>query len=161
MSAPRKLRLVASLALLCALFLPLSECRKDAGQPPEQRTLAQRVFPRDNERAKYTYGFDLVSRDWGGVITAASFCWPALLLAAALKWPRIGESWITHLLELAACGGSGWWIGLMASLCGSPLYGAYIAFTASGLYACAALQGLFLDLRGLSAPLRLRPAPIR
>jgi hypothetical protein len=159
MSAPRRIRLVASLALLCALFLPLSECRKDAGLPPEQPTFAQRLFPQDNERASYRYAFELVHGDWGGVLTVAAFCWPALLLAAALKWPRFGESWLTHLLELAACGGSAWLISLLAGLFGHPLYGAYIAFTAIGLYACAALWGLIGDLRALWGLLAVRAVP--
>lgn len=147
MSAARRIRLIASFALLCALFLPLSECRKDKSLTPPPFSLTQAVFPRDSAYASYTYPFQILKLDWSSAIWLLIFTWPFAILAVGLKWPRVHEFCFTHLLELTCCIGSSYFIYALAALCGDPLYGFYVAMGSDVAYACVALWAIVGDIR--------------
>jgi hypothetical protein len=149
----RKLRLTAALILLCAIFLPLSECSQGPNHPPTtQKSVAQRLYPQTNAEFSYQYGYRSIGFDLMGLFTALAFGWPlafALLVRRNLR-PR--AKWTFRILELLLCGGSIYWLDILSfhSFGATWLYGTYIGTVAVALFTCLGIVSWFVE-RGVVA----------
>ena len=163
----RKIRLGAAIALFCTLFLPLSRCsRGSVPQPPVAgKSIGQRLFPRSDSQTTYHYAIrDLDfegDRALGSIVNLLAFTWPMLFLLAGRKFRTSRLAWLLCLIELILSGGSIWLLGFFTALDDRLLYGAYIAYSAAGVYGCTALFSLFLVIRAaISRRRNLQQPPI-
>lgn len=150
MSILQRMRLIAAIVLVCAIFLPLSECsrRDDKTFVPSQKTLSQHLLPQDNNDFVYNYVIGVVRpSSWQAALFALiALLWP---LAASLfdkKLARKRFGWLIYILELALCYGTIYWLSLFTAL-GRWLYGAYVVAVATGIFACVTLVLLVLSVR--------------
>jgi len=150
MSILQRIRLIAAIVLVVAIFLPLSECsrRDDKNFVPPQKTLSQQVFPQDNNDFVYWYAIGIVRPStWQGAIFALiALLWPltAFLFDKKLAQKRFG--WLIYVLELALCWGTIYWLSLFTAM-GRWLYGAYVVVVATGIFACATLVLLIFSIQ--------------
>ena len=78
----RKLKLTLAIALLAALFLPLSKCSrggKAAPSAPPPKSFAQQIFPRSDAQTDYDYGFKHLRPSLHGLVSLVAFGWPLVL----------------------------------------------------------------------------------
>ena len=150
MSILQRIRLIAAIVLVCAIFLPLSECsrRDDKNFVPPQKTLSQHLFPQDNNDFVYWYVIGIVRPStWQGAIFALiALLWPLAAFLFDKKLARKRFGWLIYILELALCYGTIYWLSLFTAL-GRWLYGAYVVAVATGLLACVTLVLLILSIR--------------
>lgn len=138
MSTLRKIRVTAAIILLCAIFLPLSECSRHehAQVPPAQKSLFQQLFPQDNDDFVYQYASGVVKfSTWqAGGFALLALLWPfaALILDKKLRGRRF--VWILYLIELLLCAGSVYWLYCFTAM-GRWLYGAYVVCAAMAVLA--------------------------
>ena len=136
----RKLRLTAAIVLVCAIFLPLSECSQGQNHPQTtQKSLAQRVYPQSNTEFSYQYGYRSISFDLMGVFTLLAFAWPVAFALFVRRNLRPRMKWAFRILELLLCAGTIYWLNVISfrSFGATWLYGAYI-----GVIAVAVFTGL-------------------
>jgi hypothetical protein len=145
----RKLRLTGAIVLVCAIFLPLSECSQgeNHSQTAAQKSVAQRLYPQSNADFSYQYGFRSIGFDTMGLFTILAFGWPlafALFVRRNLR-PRI--KWTFRILELLLCAGSIYWLNVLSfhSFGATWLYGAYIGVIAVSVFTCLGVAAWFVD----------------
>jgi hypothetical protein len=152
MSILQKIRLIGAIVLVCAIFLPLSECsrRDDKNLTSPRHTFAQQLFPQSNSDFEYSYAIGAMRfATWqGGVFSFVALLWPllAFLFDKRIAGKRFG--WSIYVLELALCYGTIYWLWIFTVL-GHWLYGAYVVIAATGGFACATLVLLILSIRSL------------
>ena len=144
----RKLRLTAAIVLLCAIFLPLSECSQDENHSrTAQKSVAQRLYPQSNAEFSYQYGYRSIGFDTMGLFTVLAFAWPlgfALFVRRKLR-PRM--KWVFRILELLLCGGTIYWLNVLSfhSFGATWLYGAYIGVITVALFTVLGIASWFVD----------------
>jgi hypothetical protein len=130
----RKIRLIAAIVLVCAIFLPLSECS---------------LLRNDYSRA---YGYEYVYSSFGvifGVITVLAFSWPLIFVLFLRKRDRFRSQLFLQLLELLLCAGTIYWLNALAA--GERwLYGFYLGVTAAAGFTAAGLAWWFFGRRGVA-----------
>jgi hypothetical protein len=142
MSALRTIRLSMAIVLICAIFLPLSQCSQhgnDSAPTPQALSHARHFFPRSDTDYQYQYGVKDLDFSVGGVLTLIAFVWP---LVFAIWSRRFGQPprfwWIFYGAELLLCAGTIYLVGAL-TLGGRWLYGAYVGEAAISIYACTSL----------------------
>jgi len=144
----RKLRLTASIVLLCAVFLPLSECSQGENHSqPAQKSVAQRLYPQSNTDFSYQYGYRSIGFDTMGLLTVLAFGWPlafALFVRRNLQ-PRM--KWTFRILELLLCAGTIYWLDVLSfhSFGATWLYGEYVGVIAVAVFTCLGIAAWFVD----------------
>lgn len=147
----QKIRLSAAIALVCAIFLPLSQCSEHgtrATRTPEALGHSRHFFPRDGDGFSYQYAIKSViaglknPKDNGLalLVTLIAFLWP---LGFAI-WSRQSEFarfwWVFYSVELLLCAGTGYLVYSAAfGRDARWLYGFYVAEGAVAIYASSAL----------------------
>ena len=129
---------LAAIALLAALFLPLSRCTLEEHDPQTKAT---------KQTVSVTYAYS--GHSWPSVDALAdyaAFLWPLLLAVARMIRPGLNQRWSVQLLELALCLGSAF-ILFRLTIGGEWLYGAYIAAAAIAAYFTTVLAELAARLR--------------
>jgi hypothetical protein len=135
--------------MIAALFAPLTECSRGAkasAVPVPPPTLWQKVFPRSDSQTDYNYGVARLSLSANGIATLVAFGWPLGFAPLNRRVAGKPRAWIFYLCELLLCAGTIYWLHL-ATLVGTPLWGAYFVFALTIAYATAALLDLALSLR--------------
>jgi hypothetical protein len=144
----RKLRLTAAIVLLCAIFLPLSECSQGPNHSQTaQKSVAERLYPQSNADVSYQYGYRSIAFDLAGLFTMIAFAWPltfALFVRRNLG-PRM--KWTFRASEVILCAGSIYWLNVLSfhSFGATWLYGAYIDVIAVAVFTCLGIASWFLD----------------
>jgi hypothetical protein len=155
----RKLRLTAAIVLVCAIFLPLSECSQgDNHSQPAQKSVAQRLYPQSNAEFSYQYGYRSIDFDTMGLFTILAFGWPlafALLVRRNLR-PRM--KWTFRILELLLCAGTIYWLNVLSfhSFGATWLYGAYIGVMAVALFTGLGIAAWFVGGQAFASAPALR-----
>jgi len=139
-----KLKLTLAIALLAALFLPLSKCSrggKAAPSTPPPKSFAQQIFPRSDARTDYDYGFKHLRPSLHGLVSLVAFGWPLAL--ALLNRRVVGKRFspLFYLLELLLSAGTLYWL-YAVTVAGTRLWGAYVIAALVVVYALAALVDL-------------------
>src|SRR4051812_33401667 len=133
----RKIRLTCAIVLLCALFLPLSECSRHEHQTPgpKPKTLLQTIFPQDNDDFVYDYAFTKIKpSSWqAGSMGLAALCWPLIFFLVTRKRTERRLVWILYGIEVLLAGGTLYWLHLFTAL-GDWLYGAWVVCVAAVVY---------------------------
>jgi hypothetical protein len=144
----RKLRLTAAIVLLCAVFLPLSECSQSENHLlTAQKSVAQRLYPQTNTDFSYQYGYHFIGFDLMGLLTVLAFGWP---LAFALFVRRnLGPrtKWTFRILDLLLCVGTIYWLDVLSyhSFGATWLYGEYVGVIAVAVFTCLGIAAWFVD----------------
>jgi hypothetical protein len=159
MSILQKIRLGAAIVLLCAIFLPLSQCAFHGASTdtPQAFAHARHLFPRGDDDFKYQYGItELVTgfmrpRENGllGALTLTAFLWPLgfAIWSRKSRFPRFW--WIFYTGELLLCAGTAYWVHALTQG-GRWLYGAYVGEVAIAIYACTSLTVIVDRIRNRS-----------
>ena len=143
----RKLRLIAAIVLVCAIVLPLSECSQTGNSSvPVTTSISQQLFPRDNAKFTYWYGFEYLWHWFYGPITILAFAWPLMLLLSVRR--RIGSRFrlFLQLLELLLCAGTIYWVNTLTQG-GRWLYGAYASVISAAVFSFAGLASWFVGTK--------------
>jgi hypothetical protein len=152
MSLVQKIRMGAAIVLLCAIFLPLSQCSQhgDNSSPPTSQALAHshHLFPRSDADFQYEYGIGELGFSGRGLLTLVAFAWPLALLIWSQRLRHSRFLWILYVAELFLCAGTVYWLGAL-TMGGRLLYGAYIVVSATAVYALSTLVALILCARNL------------
>jgi hypothetical protein len=150
MSILRKIRIGAAIILLCAIFLPLSECsRHEREQSPQpSKSLSQQLFPQDNDDFAYQYAIGVMRfSTWqAGGFALLALLWPLGFLFLNKKLQPRRFAWSVYLFELLLCVGSIYWLHLFTAL-GRWLYGAYVGLVAVVVFGCTSLVLLLSCIR--------------
>ena len=169
MSTFHKIRLAVAIVLVCAIFLPLSQCHNNgvALPTPEALAHARHFFPQDGGGFQYYYGIEYLQaafmspKDLGlnGALTLIAFVWP---LAFAIwsrksKLPRFW--WISYTGELLLCAGTGYWVYVL-TLSGRWLYGFYVAEGAIAIYASTTLISIVDRVRRWRRSIEITSSPM-
>lgn len=147
----RKAKCSAAVLLVCAICLPLGECSKPGNASrPHVDSFTQQAFPRDDAQFSYTYGFEKVDLSGFGAMTLLAFTWPLLLCLVGGRMAASRFSWLLHLFELLLCGGTLYWLYVLAwRMSDRRLYGAYIVIAVVAAYGALTLLSLFYFTRTL------------
>jgi uncharacterized membrane protein len=172
MSILQKLRLIAAIVLICAIFLPLSQCsRQGQGQDhdvnsPQALAHSRHLFPRSDDEYVYWYGISYVStayaspKDNGlsGAVTLIAFLWPLgfAIWSRKSQFPRFW--WVFYLVESLLCAGTIYWVYAL-TLGGRKLYGFYVAEGAIAIYAITTVIIIVTRLRNFFHNRRADPKP--
>jgi hypothetical protein len=154
----QQIRLVAAVALLSAMFMPLSECARGKSNqpPPPAKPLLRQLVSRCSNLADCDYvvkemkdlkNFGDLKNYWGSFLVLFTFVWPFYsLLAIRLSQGR-RFTWLLHVLELMLCGGT---LYLLWSITffGEYRYGTTVVLAAVSSIVCVALIDIFLIIRG-------------
>ncbi len=144
----RKLRLTAAIVLLCAIFLPLSECSQGPNhQQTVQKSVAQRLYPQSNPEFSYQYGYRSIDFDLAGLFTTIAFGWPLAFLLLVRRNLRPRMKWTFRAIEVLLCVGSIYWLNVLSfhSFGATWLYGAYIGVIAVTMFTCLGIAAWFSD----------------
>lgn len=131
--------------MICALFVPLSECsrggQRSGTPPPRSKTLVQKIFPRSDGQTDYNYGATRLGPSINGVLTLIAFGWP--MLFALLNRRLAGKHfiWILYVFEILLGAGTIYWIYAVTEG-GRRLWGAYLVCALTTIYVVAALADL-------------------
>jgi len=148
MSILEKIRLGAGIFLVCAIFLPLSQCSRSGDKndswTPQALSHSRHFFPENGDGFKYQYPIKRLIAGFknpkdNGVallLTLIAFLWP---LGFAI-WSRQSKFsrfwWIFYSGELLLCVGTGYWVYVLAfGRDARWLYGFYVAEGAVAIYA--------------------------
>ena len=142
MAILRKVRLMAAIALVCAIALPLSECQKSHVNEPGKKSLAQQLFPQDNGDFLYFYGYEALGSPLGGTMTVLAFAWPLTFFFFTRKNFGFRLRLFFQILEVLLCAGSIYWLRAL-TMGGRWLYGAYVGIAAVALFTGAGLASWF------------------
>jgi hypothetical protein len=151
----RKLRLTAAVILVCAVFLPLSECSQGPDHPSTSRpkTVTERLHPQTTTEFSYQYGYQAIHLDPAGLFTVIAFGWPlAFILFVRRKFgPRM--RWFCRILELLLCAGTIYWLNVLSfhSFGATWLYGAYIGVIAVVVFTCLGIASWFVETPSAAA----------
>jgi hypothetical protein len=132
-----KFRLAAAAVLICAIFLPLSECsRRDNPPPPAPRSFSHTLLPQSDADFSYQYGFRALGFSAAGILTIIAFVWPFAftIFGDKRRGPRL--RWVLLSAELLLCAGTAYWVHAIM-LGGRWLYGAYVVLAAILAFACS------------------------
>lgn len=150
MSILQRIRLIAAIVLVCAIFLPLSECsrRDDKNAPPPSKSFVQRLFPQSNSDFEYAYAIGVMRfSSWqAGAFALIALAWPILAFLFDHKIARHRFGWTIYVLELLLCYGTFYWLSLFTAL-GRALYGTYVVVIAMIGFGIATLVLLVMDIR--------------
>ena len=138
-----KIRLIASIALLCAICLPLSRCSKNEN-PHEEAIVGgiiHKIFPQDNTQYSYNYGYKKLGFTYDGIVTLLTFTWPILFLYVGTLFHKFRDSEIKYIIELILCCGSLFWI-YMISNPGEPLYGLFVSLSSIFIIGCSSMTSM-------------------
>ena len=150
MSILQKIRLGAAIILVCAIFLPLSQCSfhdyPGDINTPQALAHARHLFPRGDNDFQYYYGIEylqaaLVSpkgNTVNGALTLIAFLWPLAFAIWSRKSTLPRFWWIFRSGELLLCAGTAYWVYTL-TVGGRWLYGFYVAEAAIAIYACTTL----------------------
>jgi hypothetical protein len=145
----RRLRLTGAIVLVCAIFLPLSECSQGENHPQTaaQKSVAQRLYPQSNAEFSYQYGFRSIGFDTMGLFTILAFGWPLAFALFVRRNLRPRMKWTFRILELLLCAGSIYWLNVLSfhSFGATWLYGAYIGVIAVSVFTCLGIAAWFVD----------------
>ena len=141
----RKAKCSAAVLLLCAICLPLGECSKPGNtNRPHVDSFTQQAFPRDDAQFSYTYGFEKVDLSGFGAITLLAFTWPLLVCLVGRRMSASRWSWLLHVFELLLCGGTLYWLYVLAwRMSDRRLYGTYVVIAVVAAYGAATVLSLF------------------
>ncbi len=148
----RKLRLAAAILLVCAVFLPLSECSQDEKHPQAApKSVVQRIHPQSNAQFSYQYGYRSIALDLSGLFTVIAFGWPLAFALAVRRNLHPRTKWVFRILELCLCTGTIYWLDVLSfhGFGATWLYGAYISVISVAVFTCLGIASWFLD-RALS-----------
>ena len=126
---------MAAVLLLCAAFLPLSQCSYSKTPAP---TL-QALFPRSDSEVQYNYAVTWVNFSTSGALTLLAFTWPLLFVGLFRRSGKSRTGWLATAPELLLCAGTLYWIYVMTAFRDRLLYGTYVAVLAVLLYASGVL----------------------
>jgi hypothetical protein len=148
----RKVKLTLGVLMICALFIPLSECSRGqqrSATPPRAKTVVQKIFPRSDGQTDYNYGATRLGPSINGVVTLVAFGWPLVFafLSGGLRGKR--RAWILYPCELLLGIGTIYWIYAVTEG-GRRLWGAYLVFALTTAYIAAALVDIGRSVRGRS-----------
>lgn len=150
MSILQKIRFGAAIVLICAIFLPLSQCSQhgdgEALKTPQALAHARHFFPTSDKDFAYEYGIKDLDLSLRGVLTLVAFVWPLGFAIWGLRLERSRFLWIFYTAELLLCAGTIYWVTAL-TLGGRWLYGAYVAEVAIGIFAIASLISLVAAIR--------------
>jgi hypothetical protein len=131
--------LAAAVVLICAIFLPLSQCAgpKTNVWSPAAFAHSRHLFPQNDGDYLYQYASNFVRdgfanpKDNGliAAVTLIAFLWP---LGFAI-WSRISRFPRFWWIELLLCAGTAYWIWALR-MRGRSLYGFYVAEGAIAIY---------------------------
>ncbi len=147
----RKVRLIASLVLLCAVFLPLSECSQGADHSQTgPKSFGQKLYPQSTSDVSYQYAYRSLGLDGFTAFTIVAFTWPAVFLLFSRRPGSARKRWILRVFEVLLCAGSVYWVNVLTyhSFGATWLYGGYIAVAAVFIF----------TLAGVVSWIRLPPA---
>lgn len=144
----RKLRLTAAIVLVCAIFLPLSECSQGQNHSQTtQKSVAQRLYPQSNAEFSYQYGYRSIAFEPSGLFTIIAFGWPLAFALFVRRNLRLRLKWTFRVLELFLCGGTIYWLNVLSfhSFGATWLYGTYIGVIAVALFTSLGIAAWFVD----------------
>jgi hypothetical protein len=168
----QKIRLVAAIVLVCAIFLPLSQCSRTGAiqdvNSPQAFAHSRHLFPRTDDTYEYWYGISYVRaayaspKDNGalGALTLIAFLWPL----GFATWSRKSQFrrfwWIFYLIESLLCAETIYLIHALTQG-GRWLYGFYVAEGAIAIYAITTVIIIGTRLRNFLRNRRLdvKPSP--
>ena len=164
MAILQKIRLVAAIVLVCAIFLPLSQCSRQgnsASWTPEALAHSRHLFPRSDKDFDYYYGIGSLQaafmspKDYGmnGALTLIAFLWPLGFAIWSRKSKLTRFWWIFYAGELLLCAGTAYWVYTL-TFGGRRLYGFYVAEAAIAIYASTTLVFASNRLRSFFAQRR-------
>jgi hypothetical protein len=132
----RRVRFVAAILLIGALFLPLSECS---------------LLRNDNS---WGYGYEYIYSSVGvtvGAATVLAFFWPLIFVLLLRKRFGFRLRVFFQLLELLLCAGTIYWFNALAGG-GKWLYGAYVGVVATVGFTCAGVVPWFVKTKSERQP---------
>ena len=160
-----KVRLAATIALLCAVFMPLSECTgctgssesapsagkelaKDAKEAPQTPILRQLISgcSQKGECRVVAEELDFSGEFWVSTLKLLTFSWPLIFMLMTERWRGRRFTWLLHLLELLLCGGTLYMLWGFVFL-GELRYGATVVIVATLTYAVTALIAIVQTIR--------------
>lgn len=143
----RRVRLIAAIVLICAIFLPLSECSKQPiNSHPFGKSISERLFPRTNGDFSYQYGYEYVDLSIGGALAVLAFTWPLIFALFFRRRFRSRLRLFLQVLEVLLCAGTIYVIHALA-FGDRWLYGLYVGVAAVAAFTCAGLASWFIDTR--------------
>ena len=151
MNTMQKIRLGASIVLLCALFLPLSQCSHQENAQTASCTtcpLTAKLFPRSNDQVSYVYAVGELEPGVRGAMTLLAFTWPLLFVLLGRKQPGERFAWAQYLCELFLGAGTLYWLHSL-TLFGHWLYGAYVVVAATIVFGSSSLAYALQNARTL------------
>ncbi len=140
----RKVRLIASVVLLCAVFLPLSECSQGEGHPmPKSKSVGQELYPQSTSDVSYQYAYRTFGFDGWTAFTIIAFLWPAVFLLLSRQPGSARKRLILRVFEILLCAGSIYWVNVLTyhAFGATWLYGAYIAVAAVFIFTLCGIVG--------------------
>ena len=156
MSTLHKIRLAMAIVLVCAIFLPLSQCSSPSGrtETPQAYAHSRHLFPQSDNDFQYHYGIKYLvigfmsPREDGllGALTLTAFLWPLAFAIWSQKSRLPRFWWIFYTGELLLCAGTAYWVHALTQG-GRWLYGAYVGEAAISIYACTTLISIFDRIR--------------
>ncbi|HST29663.1 MAG TPA: hypothetical protein VLK27_02345 [Chthoniobacterales bacterium] len=169
----RKIRLGAAIVLICAIFLPLSQCSQNisGGGPktdvrtPQAFAHSRHLFPQSNAEYEYQYGIHFVHVGFtdpkdnytAAGLTLIAFLWPLgfAIWSRRSKFPRFW--WIFYSIELLLCAGTIYWIWAL-TMGGRLLYGFWVAEGAITICTITTVIVIIARLRDFLRSGRINPA---
>ena len=138
-----KIRLGAAIALICTLFLPLSQCsRNENTVPSNTKPPALQLFPQSDKQISYEYAVGELEFSVRGIMTLLAFTWPLLFVFTGGKLQNTRFTPVQHLLELTLCGGTLYWLHCLTRF-GHWMYGAYVVLISIILFGGTSLLYLY------------------
>lgn len=157
----RKFRLTVAIVLLCAVFLPLSECSQGENHSQvAQKSVAQRLYPQTNTDFSYQYGYRSIGFDLMGLFTLLAFGWPLAFALFVRRNLRPRMKWTFRILELLLCAGTIYWLDILSfrSFGATWLYGEYVGVIAVAVFTCLGIAAWFVDRQAHASGPALRVA---
>jgi hypothetical protein len=152
MTILQKIRLGAAIVLICAIFLPLSQCSRSGDKndswSPRAFAHSRHFFPQDGDGFEYQYAVKNLTagftnpKEYGVslLLTLTAFLWPLGFAIWSRKSKLSRFWWIFYSAELLLCAGTGYSVYALALGRGVRwLYGFYVAEGAVAIYAGTAL----------------------
>jgi hypothetical protein len=164
MPISQKIRLSMAIVLLCAFFLPLSQCShgpeaKDL-RTPQAYSHARHLFPRSDNEFRYQYAIEAIDFSLIGVLTLVAFSWPLAFAIWRRRFRPHRFWWIFYAVELLLSAGTAYWVYALTQG-GRWLYGAYIGEVAITIYAGITLILMAGRIRDRRAAVSLTTGPLQ